>query len=81
MISIIIIIVIIIINDFQIMIFISYIMHSASHASLVFPVRGCGSHAHLLFLPFERPVIAVSYSIAACLALCVCAYIVPECLG
>ncbi len=59
-------------------IFITDIVHSASHASHVFPARG---FAYLLFLPFERPVIAVSHSIAACLALSVCAYIGSKCLG
>lgn len=38
----------------------------------MFPATGCGRHAHLLLLPFERLVIAVSYSAAACHALSVC---------
>ncbi len=68
------------INHLSGVIFISCKVHSASRASKGFPVRVCGGYAQLLVLPVEIAVIIASYSIAACLSLCVYAYIVSTML-
>ena len=68
------------VNHLSGVIFISCKVHSASHASKGFPVRVCGGYAQLLALPVEIAVIIASYSIAACLSLCVYAYIVSTML-